>query len=45
MTWPSVLVGACAVAIVVWVLLYAGCASALPAEPPYVVTVALQRDH
>ena len=41
MRWPDVFVGACAVAVVIWVLLFAACSPPpLPAEPPYVTTVA-----
>lgn len=46
MTWPDVFVGAVAVALVVWVLLFAACAPPpLPPESPITCTVALQRDH
>ncbi len=44
MRWPDVFVGACAVAVVIWILLFSGCRSSLPAEPAYVETVTRTAD-
>ena len=44
MTVADVFVGVAALAVAVWIILFVGCASALPAEPPITCTVAASRD-
>lgn len=45
MTWPNIIVGGVAIAVVVWVLLFTGCGvPPLPPEPPFTETVASNRD-